>query len=418
MNAPELTSAQESCLRNQVIDPLHPGALLHDFAVMLDYVGSHDLKAAGKHNLLPISVLGELDERLHQPLRLFENMKRPQLRSHPYLQGLYLLLRTTGLGMIEGAGDKARLKIDRAVLAQWETFNPTERYCTLLEAWLRLGRPESIGEQGSSYGTVLSACLMLWMYFPPRGQRTEAQQESDFWVLGRGRELYQLALMDLFGLAQVIHPAQPVKPWCPASANRLPFGEALFTLLEPYRWGKLPGEDAASEDEEDNEEAAEHDFGAWQAVLQPYFPQWQRTLKLEPPPTREGVFIFKVSLGKIWRRVAIAAEATLDDLAWCIVNSVEFSDDHLYQFTVRDRFGGAFFAEDPRREDGFGADELGIGDLPLEPGQTMDFLYDFGDNWQFKVLLERIEPPGVKIKTPAVVERHGKSPEQYPDSDW
>src|SRR5262249_50835766 len=148
---------------------------------LLDYVGSHDLKAAGKHNLLPISVLGELDERLHQPLWLFENMKRPQLRSHPYLQGLYLLLRTTGLGMIDGVGDKARLKIDRAVLAQWETFNPTERYCTLLQAWLRLGRPESIGDKGSSYATVLSVCIMLWKSLRPSEQRTESDQKSDCW---------------------------------------------------------------------------------------------------------------------------------------------------------------------------------------------------------------------------------------------
>src|SRR5262245_12653426 len=100
--------------------------------MLLDYVGSHDLKVAGKYNLLPISVLGELDERLTRPLRL--PLQRPQLRSHPYLQGLYLLLRATGLGRTEGAGARARLRIDAGLLAQWQQFNPTERYFTLLEA--------------------------------------------------------------------------------------------------------------------------------------------------------------------------------------------------------------------------------------------------------------------------------------------
>jgi hypothetical protein len=114
----KLTKDQERCLREQVIDANHPGSILHDFGMLLDYVGSHDLKTAGKYSLLPISVLSELDGRLRRPLRLLDKLKRPQLRSHPYLQGLYLLLRASGLGVIEGTGAKARLKLDTAILSQ------------------------------------------------------------------------------------------------------------------------------------------------------------------------------------------------------------------------------------------------------------------------------------------------------------
>jgi hypothetical protein len=59
-----------------------------------------------------------------------------------------------------------------------------------------------------------------------------------------------------------------------------------------------------------------------------------------------------------------------------------------------------------------------IGDLPLEPGQSLKVLYDFGDNWQFTLKLERIEPAGKRRTKPKVVERHGKAPEQYPNSEW
>ena len=45
----------------------------------------------------------------------------------------------------------------------------------------------------------------------------------------------------------------------------------------------------------------------------------------------------------------------------------------------------------------------------------MQLLYDFGDNWQFTVKLERIEPPGAKAKGPRILESHGKAPSQYPD---
>ena len=62
------------------------------------------------------------------------------------------------------------------------------------------------------------------------------------------------------------------------------------------------------------------------------------------------------------------------------------------------------------------ADQLPIGTLPLEPGQAMQLVYDFGDNWQFTVKLERIEPPGSKAKGPRILESHGTAPSQY--QDW
>jgi hypothetical protein len=48
----------------------------------------------------------------------------------------------------------------------------------------------------------------------------------------------------------------------------------------------------------------------------------------------------------------------------------------------------------------------------------MQFHFDFGDNWRFDIKLERIEPPGAELKAPAILEEHGKPPEQYPYSDW
>src|ERR1700733_5277090 len=84
----KLTPEQETTLKSQVFDAIHPGALLHDFALVLDYVGDKGVKAGGKYNLLPIDAIHPLDERLVRPMRL--ELQRPQLRSHPYLQGLHL----------------------------------------------------------------------------------------------------------------------------------------------------------------------------------------------------------------------------------------------------------------------------------------------------------------------------------------
>jgi hypothetical protein len=62
-------------------------------------VGHEGVEAQGKYNLLPIKLIGELDRRFSRPLHL--DLTRPQIRSHPYLQGLNLLLRASGLTRIE-----------------------------------------------------------------------------------------------------------------------------------------------------------------------------------------------------------------------------------------------------------------------------------------------------------------------------
>ncbi|HKM55580.1 MAG TPA: hypothetical protein VJY33_19400, partial [Isosphaeraceae bacterium] len=95
MEPPKLTTAQENVLRDQVISADQPGPVLHDFQVLLDALGPDGVEAGGKYNLIPIKLIGELDRRLSRPLNL--ELKRPQIRSHPYLQGLNLLLRATGL---------------------------------------------------------------------------------------------------------------------------------------------------------------------------------------------------------------------------------------------------------------------------------------------------------------------------------
>ena len=106
----KLTGDQEHCLRDQVITADQPGPVLRDFRVLLEFLTPKGVEAGGKYNLLPLKCIGELDRRLSRPLHL--EMKRPQLRSHPYLQGLHLLLRASGLCRVEGAGSRARLVLD------------------------------------------------------------------------------------------------------------------------------------------------------------------------------------------------------------------------------------------------------------------------------------------------------------------
>ncbi len=430
MPRPKLTKAQEQCLRDQIITADQPGSILRDFGMLLDFLRPGPVETAGKYNMLPIKFLGELDARLSRPLNL--DLKRPQLRSHPYLQGLNLLLRASGLSRIEGSGAKARMALDPAMMTLWNGLNPTERYFNLLEAWLRLGRPEMVGEQGPSWGGLLLPVLEVWRYLPAKGRKFDLEKPQEIHLVGIYRGFYQLALMDLFGLLVIEQPSRPVTPWSPASVKHSLFGDAVLTVLSAATFGfllerdslEVVEEDAEVEPEDEDEEEWEPEvpqFGLWQRLFQPYFPEWRENLKFPEPEFRDGEYVFRVSLGKVWRLIAIPAESTLDELIHLVLRSVKFDSDHLYEFKYRDRMGAETSARHPGMEEGPWADQIKIGTLPLEPGQSMQLMYDFGDNWKFTVKLVRVEQTDAKAKAkdkkPRILETHGEAPPQYPNWD-
>ncbi len=425
----EFTKHHEQYLREQVITAEQPGPILSDFRVLLDFLGPKGVETAGKYNLLPLKFIGELDRCLSRPLHL--ELKRPQLRSHPYLQGLNLLLRASGLSRVEGVGSKTRLVLDPTMMAQWNQLNPTEQYFNLMEAWLRFGRPEMIGESGGDWGGMLFPALQEWRFRPEKSRLADSNKPPEVYVHGLGGKFYMIALMDLFGLFRVDQPARPVTSWLPAGVHHLPFGDAVFSLMgsqisQPWQDTFFESERDFHEEEEQDAEGKEDEeqgteemrrFGAWQIIFQPFFPEWRQNLVFPQFEPREGTFIFRVSLGEIWRNIAMPADSTLEDMVILILRSVKFDHDHLYAFTYRDRMGTTTRVCPPGMDEGPWTDQVRIGELPLEPGQTMELEYDFGDSWQFTIKLERIEPPSAKNKAPRILESHSKAPRQYPSWD-
>ena len=448
-----LSPGTQAVLRKQTFDEEGPGTILRDFQTLLDVVGPDGVKTASKHYLLPMKSLADLNARLSRPIELC--LKRPQQRSYPHISGLYLLLRATGLGRTEGARSKGRLVVDPALLEAWRALNHTERYCTLLEAWLLHGRGEMLGLARRCSGPLFSECFRVWQLVPARGLEVQPDYEYFF----SGGNAYHAALLEMFGLLD-LKRAKPRegKAWCPARASRLPLGEALMRLLSlqlllGLGWlGDGSQEEDEREDEEDEEDddsdleadaagcaftdagtitlmdlgdlewqverqrdAGEVVYGCYQPLLQPYFPEWRNNLALPQPEFRDGVFVFKLSLGRIWRRIAIPAANDLDKLASAILRSIGFDRDHLMEFAFKDRFGMQVRVEGPECPEGPCTLDVRVGDLPLAIGETMEFLFDYGDNWLFDVELERIDPPDPKLTAPTVLAAGGEAPRQY---DW
>ena len=223
---------------------------------------------------------------------------------------------------------------------------------------------------------------------------------------------FKFRLLELFGFLSIVHsPPQEGEGWQMEHVTSTPLGTALFALL---------GEELFSDFDRmlELEETSLESFGALQPAVQPHFPAWQNNLSLPALAFREGVHVFEVSLGRdLWRRIAIPGALPLEELAETIIGAFEFTYDHLYQFSYRNRFGVEAHVNHPYMDDGPWASEVRVGDVPLQERQSMTYLYDFGDQWGFEVTLEHVEPPDATMKAPAIRDARGEPPEQYPSWD-
>ncbi len=393
-------------LRDQVIDKNKPGTILLDFNILLDYVESNVIKVSKTNNLLPINLLADLNEKLTKPIKI--NLKRPLQNAYPYITGLYLLLRSMSIAYISDVGKAKHLVLDEAILHSWNKLNPVEQYFTLLECWLYKGNPEILGESNYGWhGIPMNVWPMFFKKIPKQGLNiagNKGNEESLKYTPG----LFTTAILDMFGLITVEHAdPDPGKGMKIAKIHRTSFGDELLKLMEI-----VVEDDFYFYDKFDN--SAELEFGELQAAIQPLFPEWQNKLIIQKPEFKDGTYVFKVSLYDAWRRIAINGKDDFDILSDCILDAFEFDNDHLYQFKYKNRFNVNAALNHPEDEPPY-ADEALIGDIGLQPGSRLIYLFDFGASWKFIVDLERIDEVDQKIQNGTILESHGDAPDQYPD---
>lgn len=406
--AVEFTAEHEQLLKQTTVDRDGPGTILHDFAGMVDYVHERDMRVTGMHQL-PLRALSELNARLARPVE--HGLQRPVPKSLPPILGLYLLLRASGLTYVDETGSKPILRLDDEVYGAWQDLNPTEQYFTLLEVWLLRGFPEIVGERDWGMGPVprnFGSVMSLMARMTDGALQVAGDSDAEDYIRYI-LEWHNLGLVGLFGLVDVrTLPPEPGEGWRIDTITATPFGNALLALLYNAFFGDW-----------DNIRALGDEDVVPFGVLQPYFPEWQRNLPVPALAFRHGAHVFKVSMGRIWRRMAISAEASLDILARGIVDAFDFWDhSHLYEFKYRNRFGAMQGVHHPYMDEGPWTSQVRVGDVPLGLGQTMTYVFDFGDWWEFDVTLEAIDTD-MEIDGPKVLESQGEPPEQYPSwDDW
>lgn len=150
-------------------------------------------------------------------------------------------------------------------------------------------------------------------------------------------------------------------------------------------------------------------------IIAPVFPEG--AIKNTVSTTNEivkGTYVFKVSVAtNVWRKIQLSHLHTLLDLHDAIQDAFDFDDDHLYSFFMDAKRYSRNAFQSPNCGEGPYVDEVRIGELELYEGQRILYLFDYGDSWEFNVLLEKIDTDCPLPLNPKITETKGKAPEQY-----
>jgi hypothetical protein len=131
-------------------------------------------------------------------------------------------------------------------------------------------------------------------------------------------------------------------------------------------------------------------------------------------------FIFRVALqgsAAIYRDIEIDSAKSLYALAEAVVSSVNFDFDHAFGFytgLTPARMHKTFpkyelFADMGDAAPGvLGVKKTGISQAFPEVGHTMLFLFDYGEDWLFRVILRAVGKKAAKTRYPRIVATHGR----------
>lgn len=125
--------------------------------------------------------------------------------------------------------------------------------------------------------------------------------------------------------------------------------------------------------------------------------------------------VFPAGAGReIYRVIEISGEHSLDDLCGAILSAYEFTDEHLYEFCMDNRmYSNHSYHSVP--ESGEPSTRVKLDKINLAMKQKFSLHYDFGDDWMFTIIVQKITETEEKV-APTVIKEKGYI-EQYPEWD-
>jgi Plasmid pRiA4b ORF-3-like protein len=131
---------------------------------------------------------------------------------------------------------------------------------------------------------------------------------------------------------------------------------------------------------------------------------------------------------RVTREIEVCENSNLHEFAEAIVHTYRFDFDHAFGFFSRT--GNDYLHSE--RKYGFFADmddiaadhpeslsvrHTKVSDVWKILGDTMTFLFDYGEEWRFTVQLIGFGVAEPKGRYPRILKKTGRAPEQYPAAD-
>jgi Plasmid pRiA4b ORF-3-like protein len=135
--------------------------------------------------------------------------------------------------------------------------------------------------------------------------------------------------------------------------------------------------------------------------------------------------IFRVSLKpRLYRDIGIKSDESLAELAEVIVKAFDFKFDHAYGFfsamkgnVYKSPVRYELFADVDGGREARSVKRTTVGDAFALVGSNMLFLFDYGDEWRFKIEVIGLGEQEPKGRYRNILATVGKAPDQYPDPD-
>lgn len=156
-----------------------------------------------------------------------------------------------------------------------------------------------------------------------------------------------------------------------------------------------------------------------QALIAESYTKARQDLKFDLDEVKEmdkGIYQLKISIKgakpPVWRRVLVESSSSFYALHNIIQTLFEWMECHLHEFKTT----GGTYADKQSIEDSFSWGErvkdeslFSIDHELVKEKDKISYVYDFGDNWQHTILLEKILPPEDNAQYPVCIGGRGDS---------
>jgi hypothetical protein len=127
------------------------------------------------------------------------------------------------------------------------------------------------------------------------------------------------------------------------------------------------------------------------------------------PKTLPPIYQLKITLidiePPIWRRIQVPATILLCCLHDALQAVFGWTDSHLHRFEKDGKHWGV-----PEYDDLIDESKVQLAKLLRAEGESMIYVYDFGDNWWHEVVLEKIIPAHDPLKVPVCLDGARRCP--------